>query len=79
MANHPRRTLYYESDKALGHLYRAIDEKRFFQELRKGSVAAQLHPTKKSLMQSLWTYVQRETVALLWEHHRKFAEDVRES
>jgi hypothetical protein len=70
---------YYESQKALGHLYRAIDEKKFFQELRRNTEEAQVSREEEPLMKTLWKYVQRETVGIQWEHHRKFAEEIREA
>ncbi|KAF2200619.1 RdRP-domain-containing protein [Delitschia confertaspora ATCC 74209] len=74
-----RKTLYYESEKILGELYRAIDEKQFFQQMRQISEATQLCPDEEPIMQTLWKYVKRETMAIQWEHHRQLGEEIRET
>jgi hypothetical protein len=78
-AYHSHRIRYYRSEKALGHLYRNIDEKKFFDRM-KGNFDAMRHNLSdgKSLMQKLEHYVDRETRGILWEHHTDFAADMRE-
>ncbi|KAH7085270.1 RNA dependent RNA polymerase-domain-containing protein [Paraphoma chrysanthemicola] len=72
------RVRYYRSDKVLGHLYRNIDEKKFFDRM-KGDFEAMRHTWgSESLVQKLERYIDRETRLLQWEHHRQFAEDLRD-
>lgn len=68
---------YYESHKVLGILYRAIDERRFFEELQK---EARAHvKSEVSLMERLWMYVRRETLLVQFEHHRSWASDTKDA
>jgi hypothetical protein len=72
------RIRYYRSEKVLGHLYRNIDEKKFFDRM-KGDFAAMRHTWGgESLIQKLERYIDRETRIVQWEHHTKFAENLRE-
>lgn len=72
------RIRYYRSKKVLGHLYRNIDEKKFFNRM-KGDFEAMRHTSGgESLVQELERYVDRETRGVQWEHHLGFAEDLRE-
>ena len=53
---------YYESEKVLGKLYRAIDEKNFLAELQRR--ARELEATDsfdQTLIHRLWAYVQSQT------------------
>jgi len=72
------RLRYYRSDKVLGHLYRNIDEKNFFNRM-KGDFEAMRHEWGgESLVQKLERYIDRETRLIQWSHHQEFAEELRE-
>ncbi|KAF2144749.1 uncharacterized protein K452DRAFT_285074 [Aplosporella prunicola CBS 121167] len=71
---------YYESERALGQLYRAIDEKKFFEEMQarsKGRV--ELHGDKYDLMSEVWSYVVQETQLIQWESYSDLAREIRET
>jgi hypothetical protein len=67
---------YYKSYKALGVLYRQIDEVDFFSRMKKDFRANQWG--EASLITKLNQYMDRETVSVQWEHQRGFAEELRE-
>lgn len=49
---------YYESEKILGHLYRAIDEKKFVQEMQ----AEVKHDREAvSVIDGVWNYLDNKT------------------
>ncbi|KAH6386628.1 RNA-dependent RNA polymerase [Parastagonospora nodorum] len=72
------RVRYYRSKKALGHLYRAIDEREFFDHMKSDFAAMQSSTPGLSLMQKLEQYIDRETHLVQWAHHTTFAEELRE-
>lgn len=74
-----RRIRYYESEKALGHLYRAIDERRFLSDLHKGYKSQVQQVPRFNLMSKLWDYVKRNNVLLEWEHNRQLARQIKEA
>lgn len=63
---------YYTSEKALGHLYRAIDEDRFLQRLHVGT-------REDTLMPRLWNYFKRNNTLVQWENNRKLARQIKEA
>lgn len=73
-----RRIRYYESDKALGHLYRAIDEHRFLKELH-GNRRLLVDSQYDTLMSTLWDYAKRNNILLEWEHNRRLARQIKEA
>ncbi|KAL8705424.1 MAG: hypothetical protein Q9201_001448 [Fulgogasparrea decipioides] len=68
---------YYESQKVLGKLYRAIDEHDFFAEIQRQSRVAR-RSQSISLAEKVWAYVRVKTALIQYEHHLGFARDVRE-
>lgn len=72
------RIRYYRSTKALGHLYRNIDEKQFFNRMKADFEAQRIAFGSESLVQKLDRYIDREAMSLQWSQHIKFAEDLRE-
>ncbi|OCK84898.1 RdRP-domain-containing protein [Lepidopterella palustris CBS 459.81] len=71
---------YYESQKALGRLYRAIDEKAFFQQMKRDSeLSASRDPYNRSLMDKLWTYVQSESILIQWKQYADMARKIRQT
>ncbi|KAF2838607.1 RdRP-domain-containing protein [Patellaria atrata CBS 101060] len=74
------RYRFYESDKVLGKLYRAIDEGRFFDELhRQGKQFAESLASTMSFMQRLWKYVEKDMMLIQWEHNKDLAREIRNS
>jgi hypothetical protein len=71
---------YYESQKVLGKLYRAIDEYKIFQQIQ-----GQSRPLKDSVksgkdaIEKVWDYVQNVTALIEYRHHVKFASLVKDS
>lgn len=66
---------YYESDKVLGHLYRAIDEHKFLAEMKRDRNRGS---EQETLMPALWDYIQRSNLLVQWEHHRHLARNLKE-
>lgn len=73
-----RRLRYYRSEKALGHLYRAIDEHQFLRNIhnrRRLLVPSRLN----TLMPRLWDYIRRNNIFVEWEHNRQLARQIKEA
>lgn len=71
---------YYESEKVLGRLYRAIDEKNFLAELQER--ARELETADgfdQALIHRLWAYVQRQTRLVQWDHYHEWAREIKEA
>ncbi|KZF19189.1 RdRP-domain-containing protein [Xylona heveae TC161] len=72
---------YYESDKVLGQLYRAIDEQRFFSGLQRQARLLKLHPrtlSRHSLLGNVWEHINRETQQVKWRQYIDWARGIRE-
>ena len=69
---------YYKSIKVLGELYRRIDEKKFFTQMRDNFQTVQNTWGGESLLQKLDHYVDRKAVGVQWDHHHAFATILRE-
>ena len=70
---------YYESQKVLSKLHRAIDETKFLDDLRHVSGAVNVpNRGQKAPMQSVWDFVKRQTMMIQWDHHKPFAKQVLE-
>ncbi|KAL8946947.1 MAG: hypothetical protein Q9222_006725, partial [Ikaeria aurantiellina] len=67
--------IYYQSEKVLGRLYRAIDERAIFEEIQKR--ASEAEPL--DLAERVWAYVKRNTALIQYEHYLPFARDIREA
>ena len=66
---------YYESEKILGKLYRAIDEHEVFSEIKKHRM---LSGHKVTVLDQLWVYVQKKSRLVDWRQHLSWAQDIRE-
>ncbi|KAL5318216.1 hypothetical protein ACEPPN_013275 [Leptodophora sp. 'Broadleaf-Isolate-01'] len=66
---------YYESDKILGKLYRAIDEHEVFSDIRK---YRQLPGAASSILSKVWDHVIRKCWNVKWAHHITWAREIRE-
>jgi len=76
---------YYESDKVLGKLYRAIDEEEVFREIQQMGQPRGVSIVDRSnivshinVMDSLLAYVKQRCVSLNWTHFIEMAQDIRE-
>lgn len=67
---------YYKSHKALGKLFRGIDEIAFLDEL--DSAIRPSDPNAPNTLLSLWTHVEHETALLVWNHQISTARDIKE-
>lgn len=65
---------YYESKKALGKLYRAIDEHEIFADLHQ----YRINSSVPALMDQIWTYVSRKCQLVQWQQHLQEAEEIRD-
>ncbi|KAG9613257.1 RNA-directed RNA polymerase, partial [Aureobasidium melanogenum] len=71
-----RPVRYYRSEKALGHLYRSIDEQEFLRTLQD---ATQSLPGRgDTVLSTLWAYIQQYTGVIQWEHHLDLARQIRD-
>ncbi len=70
---------YYKSDKILGKLYRAIDERKLFEEIKQRSAASAINSRNPStLINAVWNYVQSTTRLIQWQHKKDWARDLRD-
>ena len=75
----PPKIRYYESDNALGQLYREIDEFEILRAIQEHSRPNKIGQNQtRSLVDAVWSYVCQKTTLILWEHHKDFARDVKE-
>lgn len=71
---------YYESHKALGQLYRAIDEHKIFEQIHDQSRALNVYLARsESPLGAVWEYIQKETALIQYSHFVSFAEDTKEA
>jgi len=69
---------YYESDKVLGKLYRAIKEKEIMKDIQDRGMNQYISHAGSSVMESVWEHVKEKCHGFLWEHHRQFAQELRD-
>jgi hypothetical protein len=67
---------YYESQKILGKLFRAIDEHEIFSDLHKYRMPSS--NSEKSLLDQLWSYVKKECRLVHWKQHLILAQEIRD-
>ena len=67
---------YYESTKALGFLYRAIDEREFLDELQ--SQKPRNPKSNTDILSQIWAYVRLKTHLVEYSHLIEWAEGVKE-
>ena len=68
---------YYESNKILGKLYRAIDERKIFEEI-KNRASSQGVTSRSTIINDVWEQVQKQCRLIQWEHHREWAHTIRD-
>lgn len=66
---------YYESHKACGRLYRAIDERQFFFDVKRANSQV---IDDIDIMQHVWEFVVHQCQNILWEHWLNDAMEIRE-
>jgi hypothetical protein len=73
---------FYESKKILGKLYRAIDERKVFEEMQYNARLAKMdNPWGSSVLGNVWRFVQEQVspaTDIHWSDHLEWARDVRE-
>ncbi|KAL1640179.1 hypothetical protein SLS58_007130 [Diplodia intermedia] len=73
---------YYASDRVLGHLYRAIDEKTIFEDMhrriRSSTTPLRAADDGTALLSHIWQYVVRETALIQWESYKPLAREIRD-
>jgi hypothetical protein len=76
---------YYESEKINGKLYRAIDEREVFKDIKQMGLTETVQGTKSRsdysnthLMDQVWEFVTRRCKSLHWEHLLEWARDMRD-
>ncbi|KAM5482683.1 hypothetical protein McanCB56680_003643 [Microsporum canis] len=70
------RIRYYKSHNILGRLYRSIDEQSFLRRLR--DVGTVNNDSRKSVLQSIWRYVEKEVDGFFWNHLTGICHDIKE-
>lgn len=71
------RSGYYESDKILGKLYRAIDERKIFEEIKERSHWDD-HHENFTLMHEVWEHVKKRCLLIQWQHQMEWARNLRD-
>jgi hypothetical protein len=65
---------YYESPKILGKLYRAIDERQVFADIKLLS----LNTDDNNVMQHVWEFVTYRCQGILWKHCLQHGRHIRD-
>lgn len=68
---------YYESNKILGKLYRAIDERKIFLEIQT-RVRMDGGLDSSTLMHAVWDNVKKRCRLIQWEHKTEWARNIRD-
>ncbi len=75
---------FYESEKILGKLYRAIDERDVFNGVQQQGPPQCVNEVDRarhsasSVLEVVWAYVQHRCQAIQWEHHLDRARGIRD-
>lgn len=69
------RFQYYESTKITGELFRAIDERGLYQQIRKHEADLLGEST---VIHKVWEQVQRDCQLIEWKHLQDWARDIRD-
>jgi hypothetical protein len=72
-----RKVVYYESQKALGKLFRMIDERKFYNQLRNLSNLKKGDNT--TTLELAFTYIQFATKGIQWKNHMDEARSIRDT
>lgn len=71
------RYRYYESDKVLGKLYRAIDEREIFNEIQQRA-RTDGGDNNYTVIHAVWEYIKQECRLIQWQHMREWARGIRD-
>jgi hypothetical protein len=74
------RYRYYESDKILGKLFRAIDERKIFSTVQSDARAGRLHSAQRpqSVLDAVWANVYQWSHSVDWREHIPRAVGIRD-
>lgn len=72
------RFKYYESDRVIGRLYRAVDEDVFFEELEDDASSLFSYDSSSNILEEIWSRVEEAMDSTAWKHHLKTAEEIRD-
>ena len=67
---------YYESEKVLGKLYRAIDEREVFEHIKHRSLNPDIS-SESTVIDSVWDSVRAKCALFQYSHHLVWARDIR--
>ena len=67
---------YYRSEKALGHLYRAIDEHDFLKTVQSGKRKGTAE--SKNVLKKILQHIKSKTRGIIWDHLRPWAIDIKD-
>ena len=68
---------YYESNKILGKLYRAIDDRQIFEDIKRHAFSEGV-TSRSTVIDAAWAHVQSQCKLIQWEHHREWAGNIRD-
>lgn len=68
---------YYESDRILGRLYRAIDERSIFEEIQKRAFRVGTN-SQSTVIEALWFQIQDACKIIQWQHLLEDAKGIRD-
>lgn len=72
----PPKTQYYETQKILGKLYRAIDESEFLAHVQSEAKSSAVHD--QDVLGEVRKFVQKHTLLIQWEHHIETVNEIKE-
>ncbi|KAI9668532.1 MAG: hypothetical protein M1829_005349 [Trizodia sp. TS-e1964] len=72
-----RVSRYYESQKILGVLYRAIDEREIFESIRK-TTALSAARESRGILRPVWEYVLEKAQGIQWANYIEWATGIKE-
>ncbi|KAL2060352.1 hypothetical protein VTL71DRAFT_9747 [Oculimacula yallundae] len=67
---------YYESEKVLGKLYRAIDEREVFEHIKNRSLNPDIS-SESTVIDAVWDHVRTKCAGFQYSHHLEWARDIR--
>lgn len=73
------RFRYYESDRVLGRLFRAIDEDLFFSDLEDDTSSIFSHEGTDNVLEEIWQFVQHMMQGYAWKDYEDVAIQLRDS
>jgi hypothetical protein len=72
------RYRYYESDKILGKLYRAIDEREIFSEIQERA-RTDGGDHNSTVIYAVWEHVKQKCRLIQWQHKKEWARGIRDA